>query len=174
MKQSIHWHGIDLYWAYSNLLPKIYRDTRCIHHAYDILHDALLRFALSPAPGRNEKPHAYLRTIAHNLTLDEFKKSNRFLPLLTPEETGGDTDGANLVSLAPSPEELIEIRQRLQALQMVIDRLPARCKETFWLFRVEGHSQQEIATRLSITVNMVQRHLLRAMTDLLEAQEYIL
>lgn len=168
------WHGIDLYWAYSNLLPNIYRETRCLHRAYDILHDALLRFALSPAPGRDEKPHAYLRTIAHNLVLDEFKKSARFLPLLTPDETGNDGGSANLISLAPSPEELIQIKQRLQALQKVIDRLPARCKQTFWLFRVEGYSQQEIATQLSITVNMVQRHLLRAMTDLLEAQEYIL
>lgn len=166
------WHGIDLYWAYSSLLPNIYRETRCLHRAYDILHDALLRFALSPAPGRDEKPHAYLRTIAHNLTLDEFKKSNRFVSLITPEEAGGDSE--HLVSLAPSPEELIQIKQRLEALQKVIDRLPARCKEAFWLFRIEGHSQQEIANRLSITVNMVQRHLLRAMTDLLEAQEYIL
>jgi len=167
------WHGIDLYWAYSNLLPNIYRETRCLHRAYDILHDALLRFALSPAPGRDEKPHAYLRTIAHNLTLDEFKKANRFMLLLDSEEHGGDGIGGNLISLSPSPEELVQIKQRLEALQKVIDRLPARCKEAFWLFRVEGYSQQEIAVKLSVTVNMVQRHLLRAMTDLLKAQEYI-
>ncbi|SDK59305.1 RNA polymerase sigma-70 factor, ECF subfamily [Methylophilus rhizosphaerae] len=169
----MYWHGIDLYWAYSNLLPNIYKETRCHHRACDILHDALLRFALTSSAGRDEKPHAYLRMIARNLTLDEFKSSRRFLPLLTPEEMGSDGAGNPLVSLSPSPEELVQIKQRLEALQRVIDGLPARCKETFWLFRIEGLSQQEIANKLSITVNMVQRHLLRAMADLLEAQEFI-
>ena len=167
------WYGIDLSWAYSHLLPSIYRETRCRQRAYDILHDALVRFALSPCEGRHDKPHAYLRTIAQNLTMDEFRLSSRYVSLVTSEDAERHEQSLYLNAIEHSPEQLLQLKQRLQALQKVIDRLPPKCKETFWLFRIDGLSQQEIAQKMSISVNMVQRHLLRAMTDLLEAQEYI-
>ena len=45
------WLGLDLHWAYGSLLPAIWRSTRCIHRAQDVLHDAFVRYALS---GRHE------------------------------------------------------------------------------------------------------------------------
>lgn len=86
-------------------------------------------------------------------------------------------DEANVLDmdhpLVPSAEHLVDLQQRLAILQNIIDLLPARCKQVFWLFKIEGLSQQEIADRLGISLNMIQKHLIRAMLDLLEARDLI-
>ncbi|MCB5187932.1 sigma-70 family RNA polymerase sigma factor [Methylobacillus caricis] len=166
------WHGIDLRWAYMDLLPTIYRQTSYRRSAYDILHDALIRFAISTNPDRLQQPHAYLHTIVRNLLIDNHKEQARFIPLVTEDiesELAYELDQPRV----PSAEHLVDIQQRLDILQKIIDHLPPRCKETFWLYRIEGMAQQDIADKLGISLNMVQRHIMRAMLDLLEAKDLI-
>jgi hypothetical protein len=38
----MYWHGIDLEWAYSDLLNQIIRKTTCVHRARYVLHDAIV------------------------------------------------------------------------------------------------------------------------------------
>lgn len=173
MNSSIEWHGINLRWAYCELLPAIYNDIRCRHKAYDILHDALLKFAISPATLNLEKPHAYLRVIAQNLT-NEDRKFNKRLITFSSDEFDLTAFLEDASRAAPSPEELISLKQRLEALQRVINRLPPKCREAFWLYRVDQRSLKEIADQLSISVNMVSRHITRAMLDLTRLQDHIL
>jgi RNA polymerase sigma factor (sigma-70 family) len=172
----MQWYGIDLGWAYNSLLPNIYRQTYCRHHALDILHDALVRFAMTDNNGRYEQPHAYLRTIVRNLLLDSVKESARVISLEFDDEKLENGRPGNLPSvehITPSAEHIADIQQRLHILQSVIDRLPARCRKAFWLYRIEGLPQQEIADQLGISLNMVQRHIMRAMQDMLEARDLL-
>ncbi|MCB5189347.1 sigma-70 family RNA polymerase sigma factor [Methylobacillus arboreus] len=172
MRLNPTWHGIDLHWAYVDLLPTIYRQTRHRCTACDILHDALIRFAISSNPNRLLQPQAYLHTIVRNLLIDGHKEQSRFLPLLDEDMESGIAYELDQ-PLVPSTEHLMDIQQRLAILQNIIDHLPPRCKETFWLFRIENLSQQEIADKLGISLNMVQKHIMRAMLDLLEAKDLI-
>jgi DNA-binding CsgD family transcriptional regulator len=41
------------------------------------------------------------------------------------------------------------------------------------MYRVEGHTQAEIAAALGISKNMVERHVMRAIIDLSSARELI-
>lgn len=173
MNSSIEWHGINLKWAYCELLPAIYHDIRCRHKAYDILHDALLKFAVSPSAINLEKPHAYLRVIAHNLAHED-RKFNKRLIAFSTEEFDLTAFLEDPTKVAPSPEELTSLKQRLEALQRVINRLPPKCREAFWLYRVDQLSLKEIADQLSISVNMVSRHITRAMLDLTRLQDQVL
>lgn len=173
MNSSIEWHGINLRWAYCELLPAIYNDIRCRHKAYDILHDALLKFAISPSTLNLEKPHAYLRVIAHNLA-NEDRQFNKRLVTFSSDEFDLTAFLEDPTSAAPSPEELTSIKQRLEALQRVINRLPPKCREAFWLYRIDQRSLKEIADQLSISVNMVSRHITRAMLDLTRLQDQVL
>lgn len=165
------WHGIDLHWAYNQLLPTIYIHTGYRRTAYDVLHDALIRFAISTSQDRIEQPQAYLHTIVRNLIIDAYKEQLRFLPLIHQDDEANVLDMDH--PLVPSAEHLVDLQQRLAILQNIIDLLPARCKQVFWLFKIEGLSQQEIADRLGISLNMIQKHLIRAMLDLLEARDLI-
>ena len=181
----MHWYGIDLRWAYADLLPSIYRQTFCQHSAYDILHDALVRFALSNNPNRDQQPHAYLRTITQNLVVDGFKQNALFKPLINQQswqvdqQSGQDQSNfphvadSNSQFYSPSAEHLLDIKQRLQLIQSIMDKLPPKCKQVFWLYRIESMPQQEIAATLNISANMVQRHMMRAMLDFLDARDLI-
>lgn len=166
------WYGVDLRWAYVELLPSIYRNTQCMHFAHDVLHDALLRFALTKNPERIRQPQAYLRTVVRNVLADSHRDMARFVSLW-PANADLTDDGHSTAieqmledKFAPSPEHLADLQQRMQMLQKIIDCLPPRCREVFWLFRIEGMSQAQIADHLSISVNMVERHVMRALVDL--------
>jgi RNA polymerase sigma-70 factor (ECF subfamily) len=171
----MYWYGIDLRWAYADLLPSIYRQTFCKHSAYDILHDALVRFALSSNSNRQQNPHAYLRTITHHLVIDSYKQQSRFSSV---SDSGDFENNQNVVDLdsldcSPSAEHLLDIKQRLLIVQSIMDKLPAKCKQVFWLYRIESMSQDEIATTMKISKNMVQRHMMRAMLDFMEARDLV-
>jgi RNA polymerase sigma factor (sigma-70 family) len=164
------WRGIDLAWVYSELLASVSRKTRCIHRAQDVVHDSLLRFVLS---GKREdilQPHAYLRAVAGNVLSDHRTDAARFLSL---DDELGTARGLLPRESSPSAERLADLQQRLESVQRILDCLPPKCREVFWLCRVEGRSQPEIAACLGISLNMVERHVMRALVDLRTARELL-
>ena len=166
MKQSITWHGIDLDWAYTDLLGYIRRRVLCTHQSKDILHDAFVRFSLSENPGKRIEPHAFVRAIVKNLMVDNFHERRRWLAW--DDLTDSELDATD--TLHYSTEQLADIKQRLEIIERILSGMPHRCREVFWLFRVEGYSQKEIASKLNISVNMVERHVMRAIVDLSKAR----
>ncbi|TDF82399.1 RNA polymerase sigma factor [Pseudomonas sp. H9] len=167
VSQSPSWQDIDLRWAYNDLLLSLSRQTRCVQRAYDVLHDALLRFALATHPQPLTQPNAYLRQVAQSVLIDHFRRNARLQPL--PEEHEQDGD----LHVTPSAEHLLDIQQRLIALQRILDCLPARCREVFWLARIEGYAQKDIAQQLDISLNMVERHMARALVTLRNARDLL-
>ena len=160
------WYGINLNWAYTTLLPGIRRKTQCQHQAKDILHDGFLRFALTNSPNRGQEPHAYLRTIVQNLILEHHRKQRYFKDYLQQAELEEPT--------TVSVEHLADIKQRLELVTLIIQDLPPKCRQVFILYRIEGHTQKEIAERVQISLNMVERHLIRALLDIRSARDQFL
>lgn len=160
---TLAWCGIDLKWAYSDVLRRIGRRTACIHRARDILHDALVFFAVSSHPARNSSPQAYLNGIVNHLLVDEFRYRTRFVDEEQVDETA--------LILECTPEQLYETRQRLQHLQRIVDLLPEKCRQVFWLYHVDDMKQREIAVQMGISLNMVEKHLIRAMLDIRHLQQ---
>ena len=172
--QTLFWYGLDLRWVYTDLLKHIFFQTKCIHSAHDVLHDALLRFAFSKQGTQADEPHAYLRIVVRNLLADHFQLSSRFVTL--PEHNDDITTEQHLdpdANWALSPEKILDIQQRLQAVQNIINCLPPKCREVFWLFRIEGLRQAEIAAHLHISINMVERHVIRALVDIRTARDHL-
>ena len=64
---------------------------------------------------------------------------------------------------SPSAETRIDARERLAILAGAVEELPPRCREVFMLRKVEGLDQAEIARRLGISRNMVEKHLRKAL-----------
>ena len=162
-QSALFWGGINLNWAYSDLLNSICYQIKCKQRAKDILHDAIVRYAVSTNPQRYDCPHAYLRGIVSHLIVDEHREAAYFTVLQAEVLLEHD--------IAHSPEYLTEIKQRLFLLQRIVDNLPQKCRQVFWLFHVEGMSHKDIAGVLKISVNMVERHIIRAMIDLRAARK---
>jgi DNA-directed RNA polymerase specialized sigma24 family protein len=60
------------------------------------------------------------------------------------------------------------------ALQNIIDCLPPKCRQVFWMHRIEGKLQTDVATELNISLNMVERHMIRALVDISLAKDFLL
>lgn len=164
---SLNWQDIDLRWAYSDLLLSLSRQTRCVQRAYDVLHDALLRYALARPAQPLTQPNAYLRQVAQSVLVDHLRRNARLQPLPEQHEAAGDAPFASCA------DHVLDIQQRLSALQCILDGLPPRCREVFCLARIEGCTQNEIAQQLGISLNMVERHMARALVDLRKARELL-
>lgn len=52
--------------------------------------------------------------------------------------------------------------QLLTALKEALQELPLKCRQVFIWHRLEGYSQTEIAEKLDISVNMVEKYMIRA------------
>ncbi len=167
------WYGVDLNWAYADLLSGIRRYTGCVQQSYDILHDSLVRLALVNRKEPIPRPHAYLRVVVRNLLADRYREQSRWVEWVDTGDSEPDRTEL-LVDSAPSAEHVADLNQRLRITQSIIDCLPPRCREVFWYFCVEGYTQPEIAAKLGISLKGVERHVMRALVDIRAARNELL
>lgn len=143
-----------------------------------MLHDALVRTALVHERSPLAEPHAYLRTVVRTVLVDQHRDRARWV---TPSgsdfdsesETDAEQTGAVTDLAAPSAERMAQLQECLAAAQRVLEQLPPRRREVFWLFRVEGYTCREIAERLGLTLKTVQNHVMRVIVTLRDAEEMI-
>jgi RNA polymerase sigma-70 factor (ECF subfamily) len=126
--------------------------------AEDLVQEACLRLA-STQTETIDNPRAFLYRVVGNLVIDHRRKER--------------TRTRNLVSLTndvdvhdetPNVERQLVAKQRLAILSRAITELPLRCRECFVMRRFDGLDQDEIARRMGISRNMVEKHLRLAVT----------
>lgn len=119
------------------------------------------------AQRRPESAQAFVLSTARNLLIDRARRAQ-----IVSIETFADMD-----TLAPtidelSPERHLTARSELRLLQAALNLLPARCREVVELRKIEGLSQREVATRMGITEDTVERQVskgVRALAVALQA-----
>jgi RNA polymerase sigma-70 factor (ECF subfamily) len=62
-----------------------------------------------------------------------------------------------------APDTITQAREELRLIIGFIDELPPKCREAFYLHRLEELSPADIATRLHVTPRMVHHYLVRAL-----------
>ncbi|SOE47250.1 sigma-70 family RNA polymerase sigma factor [Orrella dioscoreae] len=126
------------------------------HDAEDAAQDAALR-CLERAGSALEDPSAYLRrSVANRLVslhrAQRVRQAQALHELAEPEHPA-----------AASAEAHYQARQLAERLTDALCELPPACQEAFRLRRFDGLSNGEIAERLGVSRNMVERHMMRAM-----------
>jgi RNA polymerase sigma-70 factor (ECF subfamily) len=61
-----------------------------------------------------------------------------------------------------TPEDELDMQQRVQNLADALAALPPRCREVFLLHRMENLTYSQIATHCGISVSTVEKHIARA------------
>src|SRR3546814_18654068 len=79
-----------------------------------------------------------------------------------------DLDAANVLSDDISADRIISGRQELARLEAALDDLPARCRETFVLRKIDGLSQRETAEKMGVSEATVEKQMVKAMRILTE------
>ncbi|TDP62092.1 RNA polymerase sigma factor [Roseateles toxinivorans] len=104
------------------------------------------------AQGQPDSAQAFVLSTARNLLIDRARRAQ-----IVDIETFADMN-----ALAPtldelSPERHLAARSELRLLQRALDLLPARCREVVELRKVEGLSQREVAARMGISEDTVEK-----------------
>lgn len=129
------------------------------HQAEDLAQDSLLRVLELETPP--EQPRAYLHQTARNIAIDTFRRERG------REQTTLDTLSA-FEAPTGNPEEEVHTAQLAHAIEAALSELPLKCRQVFVWQRIDGCSQQEIAERLDLSKNMVEKYMIRAMKHLRE------
>ncbi|MFT3705208.1 MAG: RNA polymerase sigma-70 factor [Agriterribacter sp.] len=146
-----------VYHYYPRLLPFTIKITKTKYSAEEIVQEVFLRlWQKREDMARIEQLGAWLFRVAANLALTWLKRSAM--------------EGNILQQLQPSQnnpvQEYLDFRQSTEQLRAAVDQLPEQQKKIFRLSKEEGLSNQEIADRMSLSVNTVKNHLTRALQTL--------
>ncbi|SDI33590.1 RNA polymerase sigma-70 factor, ECF subfamily [Pseudomonas flavescens] len=138
------------------------RRLNCPEVAADLAQDTFVRVLAKRAGERIEQPKAYLSTIAHGLLVNFLRRrqlEQSYLEALAqlPEH------------LVPSPEERWQLLQTLQAIDVMLDGLPAKVRRAFLLCQLEGLTHRQIAERLGVSSSSVRQYIARALLHCMAA-----
>jgi RNA polymerase sigma factor (sigma-70 family) len=126
--------------------------------AADATQETFLRMLDAAPKTIIENPQAYLFQVAKSVARVTSARlaadSDLFVPAILGENQAED---------APDPERIVNGRQSVILLARAIEKLPNRCQEVFILSRLHGLSNGEIAIRLGVSRNMVEKHIIKAL-----------
>ena len=132
---------------------------------HDLRQEVYVRVYEAAKKARPHSAKSFLFATARNLLADRMRRQR-----VVSIESVGDWDALNVPLDEISPERSLGGRQDLKRLTDAFDILPERCREVFWLRRVEDLPQRDVAARLGIGEKSVEKQLakgVRIIADLL-------
>lgn len=130
----------------------VYRMVRNYHDAEDITFDTFIKcFKALARFDTSKKFSTWLFTIAHNTTLDFFRKNKQEYEYLD-EEHGVIDDLAGKV----------EKKKKMEKIEKALAKMPPLDRELIILFHKEEYSYQEISEILEISITTIKTRLHRA------------
>jgi RNA polymerase sigma factor (sigma-70 family) len=103
----------------------------------------------------------FLVRVVQNLNIDAHRVSHADLYVSEPIER------LSILDLKPTPDEDLALNQRLDQVRQVLDALKPRTREIFLMHRIDGHSSAQIAAAFGISVSAVEKHIARAVLELM-------
>jgi RNA polymerase sigma factor (sigma-70 family) len=141
---------------YLKLRERLMRRFGSADFAAEILHETYLRLGAADAGGGLHNPEAYLYRAALNVAADAREKDRRLADKAAVEAARRRYDHEL------DPEVILQTQQEWRALLVALDELPPRRRAVFLAARLEELSHREIAARLNISVDTVDRELKQA------------
>ncbi|QKZ02928.1 sigma-70 family RNA polymerase sigma factor [Pseudomonas eucalypticola] len=125
------------------------------HQAMDLAQDTFVRLLRQEQLPTIAEPRAYLRTLASRLCGEHFRRQALELAYVRSLSL---TPAAEV----PSEETRLLVIEALETVGSVLDGLGSKVREVFLLSQLDGLTYPQIAEQLGLTVNMVQKAMLKA------------
>ncbi len=140
--------------------------------AEDVLQDVYLKLALAHLPEDLSSSLGYLYRIAANAALDHVRqrsrrerRDNAWVESVTVQI------GGIAIADAPSAEQILQERQRLEQLNRAVENLPLQARRVFIRHKLEGVGHADIAAELGVSRSAVEKSIAVAMRHLLCAMD---
>ena len=145
------------------LLRYLARKGRSREDAEDLIQEAMLRLHVYAQNDAIEDEEAFLRRAVHNLAIDQYRHDRPQLHRVVPIE---EVDRLSpLIASDPTPDDILDKRQRLDCLTALLDAVSRRTREIYIAHRC-GYTYAEIADDLGIAEITIKRHIARAQAAL--------
>ncbi|SDU89977.1 RNA polymerase sigma-70 factor, ECF subfamily [Pseudomonas mucidolens] len=145
---------------YEELIGTWTRRLRNRQQAEDLAHDTFVR-VLECKSAQVEQPRAYLHQTARNIAVDAYRREDRRDAMtLEAFDQGSPSSG--------DPEHFMHAIQLADSIERALAELPLNCRRIFIWQKIEGLTQQEIAERLGLSKNMVEKYMIRTLRHLRE------
>lgn len=130
----------------------------------DVVQEAYAILSALESVEHIRSPQQYAYQTACSIILNQMKRMRTvsITPVPHIEELAGTSD-------APSPEAVVSDRECLRNVEEALKRLPQRVHDVFRLRRIEGLSQREVAERLGISENIVEKSMVQGLQMLVIA-----
>ncbi len=109
-------------------------------------------------------PQLYAFQTAYSIVLAQLRRAR-----IVSITTVSDLEAMEPVADIPSPETAASDQEELRNVAEAIKSLPERVRKVFVLRRVEGLSQRQVAQRLGISENAVEKCVAKGMQTLMDA-----
>ena len=142
---------------YKELVGYFTRTLNDAEQAKDVVQETYLRIsAMGERSNAVLEPRAFLYQTAKRIIIDEWRKNRYFDAVQLHESEQMSTEHEE-------PLEHLLSSHRMKTLHQTINALPPRCQEAFKLHKFEGHSHKEIALKMGISKNAVEKLIMRAL-----------
>ncbi|HBY43289.1 MAG TPA: hypothetical protein DEH03_06305 [Brevundimonas sp.] len=145
------------------------RNWRARHEIDDLRQEVYARIYDAARAGRPAHVGSFIMRIARNLLIDRARRE-RVVSIDFVDDLSRLGEAPELAAT----ERHMTARLELGRLQQVLQTLPPRCREVVELRKIQGLSQREVATRMGITEDTVERQVskgVRLLADGLYAEK---
>jgi len=118
----------------------------------DLRQDAYVRVYEAALREKPFNPKHFLFQVARNLMIDRSRRKS-----VVSFDSFADFDGVEVDDDQPDAEQSAAARQELRLLMTAIGELPPRCRQVVTLRKIDGLSQREVAQKMGITEDTVER-----------------
>ncbi|MCG8668312.1 MAG: sigma-70 family RNA polymerase sigma factor [Pseudomonadales bacterium] len=151
----------------SELLAFLTQKLSSHHDAEDVYQSLFIKLSESSNDTLNDvrDPRSYLFRMANNMAIDLLRKRNR-----TNNGAPSDIEATELNSVS-SPERIFMGQQQAAVIKATIAAMPAKRRQVFLLFKFKNVNRQAIAQDLGLSIDAVDKHLVRALKDCKDSLE---
>lgn len=130
--------------------------------AEDVVQEAYCKLAAMDNFAAIQNPRAYLFSTARSIVLMYLRRSQ-----VVSIKAVEDFEQLVVAADDPSPEDIASDREQLYILGQSVDRLPSEQRQPFLLRVMEELSHRDIAKRLGISENAVQKRIAKSLVALM-------
>jgi RNA polymerase sigma factor (sigma-70 family) len=123
-----------------------------IDNADDVIQEAYAKMFAQGGLDQVVSGRAWFFAVARNIVLKQMRRDR-----IVRIEAVAEIDALGIVDYEPSAERAVSGRQELARVQRLIEALPERCRLIFQMRKIDGLPQREIAERLRVSENVVEK-----------------